>query len=191
MATRAIDTVIVFRVLRLLTYKWTEQAAYKEGLIDEFGKRIKKEKVNTPARKESYTLLHRLVFNLKRILELIPFGKTRLASYAAALFLLKEHIGIKGTKLDKEVFKYLKETGKLEDDLLEEFVPINNIQNERTYTLVRPMIIDITEDTYAERGDTIIHSGAKPAGKIYGISIFRMYNVDKNEMMYCTAHDLR
>ena len=36
----AIDTVIVFRVLRLLTYKWTDQAAYKEGLIDAKGKRI-------------------------------------------------------------------------------------------------------------------------------------------------------
>jgi hypothetical protein len=191
MATRALDTVIVFRVLRLLTYTWTDQAAFKEGLIDEKGKRIKKEKVNTPARKEAYTLLHRLVFNLKRILELIPFGKTRLASYAAALFLLKEHIGLKGNKLDKEVFKHLKETGLLEDNLLEEFIPINNIQNERTYTLIRPMIIDINEDTYAERGDTIIPSGAKPAGKIYGVSVFRMYNVDKNEMMYCTGHDLR
>ena len=84
MATRAIDTVIVFRILRLLTYKWTDQAAYKEGLIDEKGKRIKSEKVNTPARKESYTLLHRLVFNLKRLLELLPFGKTRIANYAAA-----------------------------------------------------------------------------------------------------------
>ena len=130
MATRALDTVIVFRVLRLLTYTWTDQAAFKEGLIDEKGKRIKKEKVNTPARKEAYTLLHRLVFNLKRILELIPFGKTRLASYAAALFLLKEHIGLKGNKLDKEVFKHLKETALLEDNLLEEFIPINNIQNE-------------------------------------------------------------
>ena len=91
--------------------------------------------------------------------------------------------------LDKEVFKYLKEAGMLPEDLMEEFIPINKLQNERTYTLVRSMIID--EQIDAERGDTIIHSGAKPAGKIYGVSVFKMYNVDKEQMMYCTGHDLR
>jgi hypothetical protein len=51
------------------------------------------------------------------------------------------------------------------------------------------MMID--EENYAERGDTIIHSGAKPAGKVYGVSVFKMYNVDKEMMMHCTGHDLR
>ena len=189
MATRAIDTVIVFRILKLLTTPWEEQTAYKEGLIDIKGKRIKKEKVNTADRKNAYTFLHRLVFNLKRLMELLPFGKTRLASYATALFLIKEHCGITGNKLDKEVFKYMKESGFLQEDLLEDFIPINKVQNERAYTLVRPMIID--EDIVAGRGDTIIHSGAKPAGKVYGVSVFKMYNVDKELMMYCTSHDLR
>ena len=72
---------------------------------------------------------------------------------------------------------------------MKNFVPINNLQNERTYTLVRSMIID--EDVNAERGDTIIHSGAKPAGKVYGVNVFKMYNIDKESMMYCTGHDLR
>ena len=186
--SRGIDTVIVFRVLKLLTTPWKEQAAFKQGLIDEKGKRTKKKPKSSEA-KDAYTFLHRLVFNLRRIMEMIPFGKTRIGSYAAALFLVKEHAGITGTRLDKEVFKHLQETGLLEDDLLEEFVPITKLQNERTYTLIRPMIIN--EDLEAERGDTIIPSGAKPAGKIYGVSVFRMYNVDKNEMMYCTGHDLR
>ena len=185
---RGIDTVIVFRVLKLLTTPWKEQAAFKQGLIDEKGKRTKK-KPKSNEDKDAYTFLHRLVFNLRRIMEMIPFGKTRIGSYAAALFLVKEHAGITGTRLDKEVFKHLRETGLLEDDLLEEFVPITKLQNERTYTLIRPMIIN--EDLEAERGDTIIPSGAKPAGKIYGVSVFEMYNVDKNEMMYCTGHDLR
>ena len=188
MATRAIDTVIVFRILKLLTTPWKEQAAYKEGLIDSKGKRLKKQKV-TSDKIHAYTFLHRLVFNLKRLMELLPFGKTRLASYGAALFLIKEHAGITGNKLDKEVFKYMKESGFLQEDLLEDFIPINKVQNERTYTLVRSMIID--EDIVAGRGDTIIHTGAKSAGKIYGVSVFKMYNVDKEAMMYCTSHDLR
>ena len=189
MATRSIDTVIVFRILKLLTTPWEEQAAYKEGLINSKGKRIKKKKVKTNDEKNAYTFLHRLVFNLKRLMELLPFGKTRLASYATALFLIKEHAGITGNKLDKEVFKYMKESGFLQEDLLEDFIPINKVQNERTYTLVRSLIID--EDVNAERGDTIIHSGAKPVGKIYGVNVFKMYNIDKESMMYCTGHDLR
>ena len=185
---RGIDTVIVFRVLKLLTTPWKEQAAFEQGLIDEKGKRTNK-KPKSSKEKDAYTLFHRLIFNLIRIMEMIPFGKTRIASYAAALFLIKEHAGLKGTQLDKEVFKYLKESGQLEDELLEEFVPINKLQNEKTYILTRRMMID--EEIDAERGDTIIHSGAEPAGKIYGVSVFKMYNVDKEAMMYCTGHDLR
>ena len=185
---RGIDTVIVFRVLKLLTTSWEDQAAFKQGLIDKKGKRTKK-KFKTSDEKNAYTLLHRLIFNLKRIIEMIPFGKTKIASYATALFLIKEHCEITGTKLDKEVFKYLKESGQLEDELLEEFVPINKIQNERTYILTRSMIID--EENEAERGDTIIHSGTKPVARIYGVHIFKMYNIDKESMMYCTGHDVR
>ena len=189
MATRAIDTVIVFRILKLLTTPWEEQAAYKEGLIDDKGKRIKSERVDTAVRKNAYTFLHRLVFNLKRLIEILPLGKTRLASYAAALFLIKEECGLVGTKLDKEVFKYLQEAGLLEEGLMEDFIPINKLQNERTYTLIRSIIID--EDVVAERGDTIIHSGTKPVAKIYGVHIFKMYNIDQESMMHCTGHDLR
>ena len=189
MATRAIDTVIVFRVLKLLTTKWTDHAAFKVGLIDDKGKRLKKVKVKTKEQKNSYTFLHRLVFNLKRMIGLLPGGKTRLASYAAALFLIKEHCELTGTKLDKEVFKYLQEAGLLEEGLMQDFIPINKLQNERTYTLIRSIIID--EDVVAERGDTIIHSGTKPVAKIYGVHIFKMYNIDQESMMHCTGHDLR
>jgi hypothetical protein len=189
MASRAIDTVITFRVLKLLTTKWVDQEAYAAGLIDEKGKRIKSVKIDSKEKKESFTFLHRLVFNLKRMIELLPFGKTRLASYAAALFLIKEHTGLKGTQLDKEVFKYLKEGEFLDDDLLEEFSPINKLEAEKTFHLRRNMIID--EEVDAERGDTLIHSGAKPVGKVYGVSLFRMYNIDKNQMMICSGHDLR
>ena len=89
MASRAIDTVITFRVLKLLTTKWEDQEAFKAGIIDDKGKRIKSVKVNTAELKQSYTFLHRLVFNLKRLIEMLPLGKNRLASYAAALFQLK------------------------------------------------------------------------------------------------------
>ncbi len=36
-------------------------------------------------------MMHRLVWKLKRLMEKVPFGKSRLASYAAALWLIKEN----------------------------------------------------------------------------------------------------
>jgi len=189
MASRALDTVITFRVLKLLTTKWEDHEAFKTGIIDDKGKRNKSVKVDTKEKKESYTYLHRLVFNLKRLIEMLPLGKNRLASYAAALFLIKEHCDLKGNQLDKEIFKYLKEGDYLPDDLLEEFLPIDKLEAEKTFHLRRNMIID--EQLDAERGDTLINSGAKPVGKVYGVKLFRMYNIDKNKMMICSGHDLR
>ena len=189
MSTNVADLILVYSFIKRLTTPFDETEAFKHGIIDERGKRIKSKEVKTTAEQKSYGYFDRLVFNVKKLLEKLPGGKNRLASYAAALFLIKEHCGITGNKLDKEVFKYLKESGLLEEGLMEEFIHINKIQNERTYTLVRSLIID--EDVNAERGDTIIHSGAKPAGKVYGVSVFKMYNIDKESMMYCTGHDLR
>lgn len=189
MASRAIDTVITFRVLKLLTMKWTDHEAFDMGIIDKKGKRNKEVSIDTKKKKEAYTFLHRLVFNLKRLIELLPGGKSRLGSYASALFLIKEHTGLTGSQLDKEIFKYLQEANLLGENLLEEFSPITKLETEKTFQLKKGIIID--EDHEAERGDTLIHSGAKPVGKIYGISLFRMYNVDQNKMMVCSGHDLR
>ena len=92
---RIVDTLIVFRILKMLTTPWEKFDALKLGLIDKKGMRIKDKKPETKEEKAAYTLLHRLLFNLKRILNKVPFGKTAFASYAVALLLLKEE-----TKLD-------------------------------------------------------------------------------------------
>ena len=189
MVSRAVDTVIVFRILKILTTPWNKMKAWEFGLIDDNGKRIKSKKPQTKEEKNAFTLLHRLVFNLKRLIELLPFGKTRLASYASALFLLKEHAKIKNSELDEEIFVYLNQIGALDKDLLEEFEPRNKISSEKEYTLLRDMFIN--EELEAERGDTLIYTGTKPVAKIYGVHVFRMYNIDKQSMMYCSRHDLR
>lgn len=92
MVLQAVDTVIIFRILKLLTTPWEKQAAFKAGIIDKKGKPLKKARDLSGNEKQSYTLLHRLVFNLKRLLSQIPGGKSQIASYIAALALLKEEI---------------------------------------------------------------------------------------------------
>ena len=148
MASRAIDTVITFRVLKLLTMKWTDHEAYKIGIIDKKGKRNKEVDIDTKEKKEAYTFLHRLVFNLKRLIELLPGGKSRLGSYASALFLIKEHCELTGTQLDKEIFKYLQEA-----DLLEAAVQKVLDDGLRTKDILSPGKKEVST---SEMGDAII-----------------------------------
>ena len=67
---RIIDTLIVFRILKLLVTPWNKQKAYQLGFIDAKGKRIKHNEDGTrnvpftKIEKGSLTMLHRLVFNL-------------------------------------------------------------------------------------------------------------------------------
>jgi len=87
-----VDTYLVYKIITILTDDWDEQEAFKNGIIDNKGKvLIKSKDLKTKKEKDSYTILHRFVFNLKRLIEKIPGGKSKIASYAAAaVLLLKE-----------------------------------------------------------------------------------------------------
>ena len=86
------DTYITYRIIKILVTPWKEQEAYKLGIIDNKGKVLKKSKeLKTGKEKDAYTVLIRFVFNLKRILNQVPGGRSKFGSYAAAaILLLKE-----------------------------------------------------------------------------------------------------
>ena len=89
---QAIDLFVAYRFLRILTTPWEDQEAYKLGIIDKDGKLLRKRNtLKTDAEKKSFTLLHRLIFNLKRILHKIPLVRSKIGTYATALYLLKQH----------------------------------------------------------------------------------------------------
>ena len=95
MASRAFDTFVTYRIISTLVTPWKEQAAFEHGIIDEKGKLLRKSNtLKTSDEKKAYTLFHRLVFNLKRLIQKLPGGKSRLASYAAGLFLIKEEVDV-------------------------------------------------------------------------------------------------
>jgi len=88
-ASRGADLYFVFRFLRLLTMDYKKTDAFKFGIIDNKGKALKKSsELESTNEKASYTMLHRMVFKIRRLMEKIPGG--RFVNYAAALFLLKE-----------------------------------------------------------------------------------------------------
>jgi len=122
MASRAIDLVITYRIIKLLVTPFERQEAYKQGIIDKDGNVLKKYRtLKTTKEKQSYTILHRFVFNLKRILKRVGLGG-RLGSFAVALaLLLRENKEYEQHKIliESAIISYLKET-KQYDNLLNE-----------------------------------------------------------------------
>ena len=185
-AMGVVDTVIVFRILKMMTRKWEEMDAFKFGLIDANGKRIKGAKPKTSEEKNSFTLLHRLVFNLKRVLELLPFGRTRLASYAASLALLKEHFNIDGEPLERHFYQYLKENDMVLD-LLEGHDNLNNLEKGKEYEL--RLSVWNEEDNIGTRGDRVQVLGK--SDNVMGVDIYKAYNINTDQSMLITGHDVK
>ena len=123
MANRAVDLVITYRVVKLLVTPFNKQEAFKYGIIDKDGKVLRKFRtLKTTAEKKSYTILHRFVFNLKRILGKVGLGG-RLGTFAVALAtLLREDKRYEEHKslIESAVITYLKDTEQYETILKEE-----------------------------------------------------------------------
>jgi len=123
MASRAVDALITYRIVKLLTTPFDRQEAFRYGIIDKDGNVLKKNKtLKTEKERKAYTILHRFVFNLKRILKRVGLG-SRLGSFAVALALLiKENKEYQKHKIliESTIISYLKETKQYEQLLNEQ-----------------------------------------------------------------------
>lgn len=88
----AVDLWMVYSFIRRLITPFTEWEAYKLGIIDENGNVLKKRKeLRRQEEVRAFGVFDVMILNLKKILAKLPAGQTRLASYAAALWLIREH----------------------------------------------------------------------------------------------------
>ena len=120
--SRPVDLLIAYRVIKMLVTPFEKQPAFKYGIIDKDGKVLKKYKTITGSQeKRSYTVLHRFVFNLKRILAKVGI-RGKLGSFAVAAALLlkedKKYLIHKET-IESAVITYLKENNLYEEILNE------------------------------------------------------------------------
>ena len=110
---RLLNAFVIFQFIKLLATPFKKTDAYKLGIIDEKGNYLKKQKdLKTIQEKKASNIFTRLVWNVKRLIEKLPFGKTRLASIATALFLIKEEIekvGADGEMLEEAFGSWLME----------------------------------------------------------------------------------
>ena len=110
--SRIIDNVIAFKVLRMLVTNFTDTEAFKLGIIDQHGNTLRKtNQFSTDAERNAFSYLHRLVFNMKKLINKIG-GENRLKSMAAAIWLIRENYqsGARTTSQLEEKYKKLMET---------------------------------------------------------------------------------
>ena len=120
--SRAVDLLITYRVIKMLVTPFDKQEAFKYGIIDKNGKVLRKwSTIIKPQEKKSYTILHRFVFNLKRLLAKAGI-KGKLGTFAVALAtLIRENKEFEQHQklIESAVIKYLKQEN-LYSELLQE-----------------------------------------------------------------------
>jgi len=185
------DTYFAFRFLRLLTTPWEKTGAYKLGIIDAEGKVLRKP-VDMSERSK-YNIFHRLVFRIKRLLNKIPFGKTTVASYLAALWLIKEHTGLS----DKTISRILHEATGVDVDtkaLVESTWYLNEDASLQRgiYSLVRNVPFPTTgEELQIINTQVMVKEDSAPIGSILGVPVYAAYHVKSKQTLFVTPHDLK
>jgi len=79
---------VAYQMIKNLTTPFEEWDAFELGIIDKDGNTLKSPK--TEGEKKSFGRMTIMARNIKRLLAKLPFGKTKLASFGAALILLRE-----------------------------------------------------------------------------------------------------
>ena len=200
---RAIDLFVTYRFIKLLTTPFEKTDAFKLGIIDENGNRIKDKTtrkpvvvLNTSELKNAYTILHKLVFNIKKIFAKVPGLRTKVGTYAAALFLLKdtlrEHVSDPDV-FEKEFMKYLKENKiELDIEISEEVIGFGEVLPKGEYVLKNDILNKEEEDLTAKKGDKVVaFADESPVDTVLGVEIFPVIHVKSQEKIYVSLEDIK
>ena len=189
------DIIYTLRFLRLLTTPWERTKAYEYGIIDKNGKRLKSFNTNSIQDRDAYnnyyTPFIRLVFNVKRLINKLPLGKSRIASYAAALYLLKDKYSVnEGT-----ILKGLKEFGIDSLDFLEEQTEWFVLEDQRlspgVYKVINEkMLNDSLEEMVNVRDKIRVDEDCYPVGEMFGINIYEVTHIRTNKPVYISIPEI-
>ena len=202
---RAIDLFVTYRFIKLLVTPFDKTPAFKLGIIDKDGNRLKEKTVargmqptqlNTVEEKSAYTILHKLVFNIKKIFAKVPGLRTKLGTYAAALFLLKDTFKESVDDPDvfeKEFMKYLKEEGfEIDDSISEEVIGFGEVLPKGEYVLVNDILNKEEEELSAKKGDKVIaFEDEAPVDTVLGVEIFSVVHEKSKEVIYVSLEDIK
>ena len=200
---RAVDLFVTYRFIKLLTTPFEKTDAFKLGIIDKDGNRIRKPnssqvevELTTSQLKNSYTILHKLVFNIKKIFSKLPILKTKIGTYAAALFLLKdtfkEHMQDPDI-FEKEFMKFLKENNVvLDTEISEEVIGFGEVLPKGEYLLKNDILNKEEEELTAKKGDRVAaFDDQAPIDTVLGVEIFPVIHMKTQEKIYVSLEDIK
>ena len=188
---RAADIAYTFRFIRMMVMDWKDWDAYKQGIIDENGKRNRNVKLDTDEKKSSYTPFIRLAANIKRLVAKIPGGGSRLGSFASALFLIKEKYNLKEKSLkdicencDIEILDFLNEKN-------EWFLLQDKQLSPGIYRVANPKLLNKTCSEMVWPKDQVrISEECFPVGDVFGVDIYKAVHMKTDQEVYVTASEL-
>ena len=199
---RAIDLFVTYRFIKLLVTPFNKTDAYDLGIIDEKGHRQLQPGTNVPTslntidEKNAYTILHKLVFNIKKIFGKVPGLRTKLGTYAAALFLLKDTFKESVDDPDvfeKEFMKYLKEQGyEIDNSISESVLALGEILPKGEYTLVNDILNKEEDELTAKKGDKVeVFEDESPVDTVLGVDIYPVIHMKTKEKIYVSLEDIK
>ena len=204
---RAIDLFVTYRFIKLLVTPFEKTDAFKLGIIDKDGNRImlppkggvrqtKPATLSTSEERAAYTVLHKLVFNIKKLFAKVPGLRTKLGTYAAALFLLKDTFKESVDDPDvfeKEFMKYLKEQGiELDNEISEEVIGFGEVLPKGNYVLVNDILNKEDEEISATKGDLVMtFEDQSPVDTILGVDIFPVIHMKTQEKLFVSLEDIK
>jgi hypothetical protein len=188
---RAADVAYTFRFIRMLVMDWKNWDAYKLGIIDEDGKRNRDTKLDSDEKKSAYTPFIRLAANVKRLLNKIPGGGSKLGSFAAALYLIKEKYSLS----DSQLGKILRECGVDTSGLLIEesqwFLLEDKQLSPGIYRLYNPKLLNKSCEEIVWAKDQIrIEENSYPVGDVFGLDIYEAIHINTNQKIYITTSEI-
>lgn len=188
---RAADLTYTFRFIRMLVMKWENWDAYKLGIIDENGKRDKSVKLDNDEKKSAYTPFIRLAANTKRLLSKIPGGSSKLGSFAAALFLIKEKYGMTDDHLSQICEKCNVDVLDILNEDTQWFVLEDKRVSPGVYTILENKILNSSYEEYCYAKDKIkVNDNCYPVGDVFGLDIYEGTHVKTNQNIYFTLSEL-
>ena len=205
---RAIDLFVTYRFIKLLVTPFEKTEAFKLGIIDKNGHRVLPttppggvrkvvpEPLVSSEEKNAYTILHKLVFNIKKLFGKVPGLRTKLGTYAAALFLLKDTFKESVDDPDmfeKEFMKYLKEEGyEIDNSISEEVIGFGEVLPKGEYVLVSDILNKEEEELTAKKGDKVVtFEDEAPVDTILGVEIFPVVHMKTQEKIYVSLEDIK
>jgi len=193
---RAIDLFVTYRFVKLLTTTFEKTDAYKMGIIDKDGYRTDKI-LYKQSEQSAYTVLHKLVFNIKRIFNKVPGLRTRMGTYAAALFLLKdtfkEHVEDPEV-FEKQLLEYFKENNiEFDNAIVEEVTLDNGKLSKGLYILTQDVVTTEAEgEIDALEGDEVeVFEDSPPEDTILGVDVFSVIHKSTKQKIFVSAEDIK